>query len=74
MFYFPHFSKNFVFCQRLRPHDPTIVSTFLTRLRSFIGQPRDLSPLIMVCLVLAITKYAFNRADQSARITNQNKA
>uniref|UniRef100_A0A094ZYU1 Lipase maturation factor n=1 Tax=Schistosoma haematobium TaxID=6185 RepID=A0A094ZYU1_SCHHA len=60
--------------RRLRPHDPTIVSAFLTRLRSFIGQPRDLSPLIMVCLVLAITKYAFNRADQSARITNQNKA
>ncbi|CAH8547195.1 unnamed protein product [Schistosoma bovis] len=60
--------------RRLRPHDPTILSAFLTGLRSFIGQPRDLSPLIMVCLVLAITKYAFNRADQSARITNQNKA
>ncbi|KAH8878202.1 Lipase maturation factor 2 [Schistosoma japonicum] len=58
-----------------RPHDPTILSLSLSRLRSFVGQPKDLSPLVMVCLVLAITKFAVNQADQSTRTTyHHNRA
>ncbi|CAH8498576.1 unnamed protein product [Schistosoma turkestanicum] len=60
--------------RRHRPHDPTIISILLTRLRQFIGQPHDLSPLVIVCIMLAITKYSFNRAGQSVRTVHQNKA
>ncbi|CAH8526809.1 unnamed protein product [Heterobilharzia americana] len=60
--------------RRPRPYDPTVLSQFLTHLRQIIGQPRDLSPLVMVCLVLVITKYAFERAGQSVRSTYNNRA
>nr|CAH8849489.1 unnamed protein product [Trichobilharzia regenti] len=59
--------------RRPRPQDPTVLSESLTQLRQFIGQPRDLSPLVFVCIVLVLTKRAFGRAGQSTRM-NYNKA
>ncbi|CAL8098473.1 unnamed protein product [Calicophoron daubneyi] len=51
---------------RKRPAMITPVSIGLDRLREFIGQPPDLAPLTLVCVLLLITKCTFGRASASA--------
>lgn len=54
--------------RRSKPMDSTPLSQGLARVRSFVGQPADLTPLLLVCLMLGITKYAFpNTAERRRR-------
>ncbi|KAF5400415.1 Lipase maturation factor [Paragonimus heterotremus] len=55
--------------RRHRPMDPTPLSLFLIRMRTLIGQPPDLTPLLLVCLILWITKRASSNASATAART-----
>ncbi|KAF7232774.1 hypothetical protein EG68_07947 [Paragonimus skrjabini miyazakii] len=55
--------------RRHRPMDPTPLSLFLVRVRALIGQPPDLTPLLLVCLILWITKRASSNASATAART-----
>ncbi|KAF8570277.1 hypothetical protein P879_01448, partial [Paragonimus westermani] len=55
--------------RRHRPMDPTPLSLFLVRMRALIGQPPDLTPLLLVCLILWITKRASSNASATVART-----